>query len=64
MCLLQQNTSFVVTKVLVAAKLLCRDKHIFVATKLLSRLIFVVTNIILSQQNFCCDKLTFVVTNT
>ena len=41
----------------------CRDKHVFVATKLFLRQIFVATNTILSPQAyFCRDKHVFVAT--
>ena len=63
-CLSRQNLSFVATKVWLSWQNICCDKHIFVATKVLSWQIFVATNVILSWQKFCCNKLTVVATNT
>ena len=61
-CLSLQNMSFVTTKVCLLWQKNCRDKILFVATKLLSWQIFVTTNTCLLRQKFCHGKHTSVVT--
>ena len=58
-CLLWKNTSFVATEVCLFQQKFCRDKIMFVVTKLLLPQISVMTNTRFSQQNFCHNKHTF-----
>ena len=54
-----QNTSFVATEVYLSQQNGCRNKHVFVTTKIRGDKSFVTTSILLSRQKTC-----FVVTNT
>ena len=58
-CLLQQNTSFVATKIcLMGGKIFC-NKIMFVATNTLSRQIFATTNTVCRDKSFVMISIFF-----
>ena len=65
-CLLQRNTSFVVTKVCLSRQSFCHDKHMFVATNVCCDKCFVTPSILFvaTKDMLWCDKHMSIATNT